>query len=164
LAKPFKSPWPLALHRIGFAPLGHSRDVREVEGHDALIVAFAERLAGVVGPDHGLARVDGRNFIVAQNVRTPQTIIELASEMLEAMAASYRVGTQAFDVAVNVGSAIAPVHGQSVERLDKSAALALKHSRARGPNVVSVFDLSMEEPDLTGQRPDSRPGYHRAAS
>jgi diguanylate cyclase (GGDEF)-like protein len=141
-----RTPERLALHHID---IDHFKDINDTLGHgagDALLCGVARRLAKLASDHDRVARVGGDEFVLLQGrPASDGAIAATAAEIRRQLSSTYEVNGQTVNVSVSVGVAIAPVHGDTVVRLMKSAELALYDSKIAGRDGVSIFSNEMDE-------------------
>jgi diguanylate cyclase (GGDEF)-like protein len=135
----------LAVH---FLDLDHFKQVNDAFGHDGgdfLLKAVAERLRATTRILDVVARLGGEEFVVVQtDVGNEDQVRDFACRLSAAFIAPVRFKEQDIVTTVSIGIALAPAHGNSSERLLKSADLALYKSKADGRNCIRFFRLEMD--------------------
>jgi diguanylate cyclase (GGDEF)-like protein len=123
----------LVMDLVGF------KDVNDKLGHDvgdAVLVAFAERLAASVPPNAFVARLGGDEFAVLltwprRGVQTERVVNELYEELI----APLTVDGFPLSVGVSIGTADIPADGRSEAALMRAADIAMYQSKRLGTAV-----------------------------
>ena len=109
---------------------------------DELLVAFAERMGEVTGPDIVIGRPGGDLFVVVlshpSGERDPRLV---AKRLHDAMSRSFSLSVGEQFVTVGIGVALADARSTS-QGLLRDADAALHQIKARGRNATSVFDAA----------------------
>lgn len=110
------------------------KDVNDSLGHsvgDLLLTEAAERLRRHASADATVARTGADEFAILIPGFTDRTgAARQANEVLQLFTTPFALGGEAVYVGMNVGIAIRPAHGRSVEELLANADLALQRSKA----------------------------------
>jgi diguanylate cyclase (GGDEF)-like protein len=114
------------------------REVNDTLGHqvgDQLLMAAAERMAGLV--DHGdvLARFGGDEFAVLARRSDASELQRLAGALVSALRRPFEMGELTVVVTASVGVAYAPDHARDVTTLLRRADIALHEAKARHSSV-----------------------------
>ncbi|HSL58486.1 MAG TPA: EAL domain-containing protein [Acidimicrobiales bacterium] len=133
-------------HRVGvlYCDVDHFKAVNDTWGHrvgDDLLVAVADRLAGVVRPSDTVARLGGDEFgVLCEDIDDDAALLALAHRISEV------VGHQPVDVGprlaltVSVGGALsAPGQGVAADLLS-GADTAMYRAKQAGPGNVELLD------------------------
>lgn len=117
----------------------HFKDINDRHGHpagDAVLVAVARRLEGVLRDRDLVVRWGGEEFLVMVDTMPAAEAVVLAQRLMKAFAASpVVVDGQAIDVSASIGFAVFPLAGRSSVSFDAAFALvdaAMYHSKAQG--------------------------------
>jgi diguanylate cyclase (GGDEF)-like protein len=136
----------LALHYID---IDHFKDVNDTLGHeagDALIVAIAQRLKALASEQDRVSRIGGDEFVLLQAGATNEdAVAAMSAKIRRGLSLPYELNGHSANVTVSAGVAIAPVHGDNVARLMKSADLALYASKTGGRDRVSIFSSELDK-------------------
>jgi diguanylate cyclase (GGDEF)-like protein len=134
-----------ALH---FIDLDRFKDVNDTLGHDGgdhVLRTTAERLRAMIQPGEIAARLGGDEFVVIQRGVSEQTqAADLAGRIIAALTAPIAFKDQETVATASVGVALAPVDGNSPERLLKCADLALYKAKSDGRHCVRFFQPDMD--------------------
>ncbi|MGH1481056.1 MAG: putative bifunctional diguanylate cyclase/phosphodiesterase [Geminicoccales bacterium] len=132
----------LALDLDGF------KDVNDTFGHDvgdALILAVADRLSGLIRDIDLVARLGGDEFAIVWRCHNADDgeLADLSDRLLTAFKSPFRVAGNQLSVGVSIGIARFPEDGVTVEDLMKAGDLALYGAKERGRGCVVHFDREM---------------------
>lgn len=120
------------------------KDVNDVFGHgtgDALLAAIGERLSGILDEGQTLARLGGDEFVViAPDVTDPRAAWAIAERLRAAFDRGFEVDEQELRVDTCIGIALAPYHGEEIERLVCHADLALYRAKERGAGTIAFYE------------------------
>lgn len=135
----------LAIHFIDVAGMKQVNDTLGHETGDAVLQAVAARLRGAIGPADFAARYGGDEFCVVQEaVTVPSQTAEYAGRLREEICGSYLLDGDRIAINITVGTAIAPVHGETPGEIMKAADLALHHAKSRGTgHELFISQLAM---------------------
>lgn len=132
-----------------FADLDHFKQVNDTYGHlvgDALLVAVARRLSGLLRPGDTLARVSGDEFVIlCEDLRDPSDVEVLARRIDQAFAAPFTIVGDPTNIHIaitaSVGIAFAG-HAQDIgQRLIGDADVAMYQAKRKGGARHQVLDL-----------------------
>lgn len=134
-----------------FIDLDNFKQINDTLGHavgDALLKEVAKRLKMLIRKSDTIGRIGGDEFIVLlSNVETPETAVNIAEKVREALAAPYVVqGFDTFENTASIGIALYPEHGQNERELSKRADEAMYNSKKRGRNRVTLFQEAHNAP------------------
>jgi diguanylate cyclase (GGDEF)-like protein len=119
--------------------LGHA-------GGDALLVAAAQRLSGVVRESDTLARMDGDEFaVLCAGPATIEGLDALARRVLDALARPFIVMGREVIVGASIGITIFPTDDGSVEQLLGNAQSALCAVQRAGGNSYRFYSAELNE-------------------
>ncbi|MCB2054579.1 MAG: EAL domain-containing protein [Geminicoccaceae bacterium] len=141
----------LALDLDGF------KEVNDGFGHDvgdALLVAVAGRLSGLLRQGDLLARLGGDEFaiLLAGGGRDEASARMLAERCIDAFRGAYLVAGREIFIQTSIGIATYPDHGDSVEELLKAADMALYAAKAAGRGRWTIYDPRMNSALLARQQ------------
>jgi diguanylate cyclase (GGDEF)-like protein/PAS domain S-box-containing protein len=144
---------------IMFVDVDDLKIVNDTLGHatgDQLLRMMAERLTGSLRKEDTVARVGGDEFtVLVPLIASEEAAADLARKILERLTEPYVIGSDELRVTASIGVAVFPKHGDSPDRLLKSADGAMYRVKVGGGNdcqVASQFGrrkapgrLSLEE-------------------
>jgi diguanylate cyclase (GGDEF)-like protein/PAS domain S-box-containing protein len=131
-----------------FIDLDRFKAVNDSLGHasgDRLLCYVAERLRQTVNGGATIARLGGDEFAVLVPATTIRRAESLATSIVAAMAAPFKLDEQMVRVGASVGWALGPADGASAERLLKSADLALYEIKSNGRGAACRFHAEIRE-------------------
>lgn len=124
--------------------------VNDMYGHsagDALLVAVAQRLRGIVRGHELIARLGGDEFAVVQAGEIgPDHAGLLAKRIGDALAEPFALGQQDLvRISGSIGVALFPADAATPQDLIKNAEMALCRARAEGRGAVRFYEAAMDE-------------------
>jgi diguanylate cyclase (GGDEF)-like protein len=131
---------------VAYVDVDRFKDVNDTMGHaagDALIMAVAERLNGVLSPEDFLSRFGGDEFAVLRRASEPGAAAELADRLRRAFDDSFDFYGQRVRMTATVGVAMAPDHGVSPQELMRHADIALYEGKKDGRDRAMFFCAEM---------------------
>jgi diguanylate cyclase (GGDEF)-like protein len=147
-----------ALNRVGrqgtavavlFLDLDRFKLINDSLGHgagDKLLVAVAERLAGVLRAGDTAARFGGDEFVIlCEDVSGERQAIAIAERIAAELDAPFVIETDEVFAHTSVGIALATEPGARPEALIRDADAAMYRAKERGGGVYEVFDDAMRE-------------------
>lgn len=128
--------------------LDRFKSVNDTLGHpigDKVLQAAAERMRGCVRENDIVARLGGDEFAVLQIAfGQPADAGALATRLIDATSAPYRIDGHQVVVGSSAGIAVAPGDGRDPDQLMKNADLALYRCKADGGNMYRFFEAQMD--------------------
>jgi diguanylate cyclase (GGDEF)-like protein len=132
-----------------FIDIDRFKEINDTRGHaigDEVLQAVARRLESTLREGDLVARLGGDELVVAQFGFTLNEQIHTATTRLSAIFAEPFRGTgAALTVTASIGTAVAPVHGRSVETLLNNADTAVYVVKGRGRNGQCYYDEHFDE-------------------
>ncbi|HVE46196.1 MAG TPA: EAL domain-containing protein [Acidimicrobiales bacterium] len=132
-----------------FADLDRFKQVNDIHGHqkgDALLIAVAERLTGMLRPGDTLARLSGDEFVVlCEDLADTSQVEPLAVRIEAALALPFDLSGQELQVSASVGIAFAGTGEDVPELLLRDADTAMYQAKRRGGGRHQVVDLREQE-------------------
>ena len=109
---------------------------------DAMLVAVAHAIGGILPTSDFLARLDGDEFgVVARFAGDAERgAMTLARKISARFAEGFAIGDRLLKAEVTLGIAIAPSHANSAPNLHRFADLGLHAGKIAGGNQISVFN------------------------
>jgi diguanylate cyclase (GGDEF)-like protein len=130
--------------------LDRFKTVNDLHGHeagDALLVAVAERLTGLLRRGDLAARLGGDEFVIIQTgARHPGEADLLARRILRAVAEPFSILGQHVVIGTSVGSALSPEHGRELDDLLGRADKALVTVKRNGGGIA-MHRPTVPQPD-----------------
>jgi diguanylate cyclase (GGDEF)-like protein len=132
-----------------FLDLDRFKLVNDSLGHsagDKLLVAVAERLAGVLRAGDTAARFGGDEFVIlCEDVSGERQAIAIAERIASELEAPFVIDSDEVFAHTSVGIALAAEPGARPEALIRDADAAMYRAKERGGGVYEVFDDAMRE-------------------
>lgn len=143
---------PLALHVLDMDGFRQVNDAHGQAVGDALLLAVARRLGGLIRRGDTLARLGGDEFAVLQSVRSPAEASSMASRIIQALAQPYQLGPSLVRCSASLGVAVLIEGEASAEAMLSRADLALASARREGIGRSMTFSTEMEGEALERRR------------
>jgi diguanylate cyclase (GGDEF)-like protein len=142
LLRSVRSRHPVA---ILFVDLDRFKLVNDSHGHligDELLVAVADRMAGLIRPGDTLARLSGDEFvIICEEITKKLQIHMIARRIVEALGAPFPLDDVVVEVSASVGIAFSTPKGTDPEELLREADIAMYQAKRRGGGTHQVVDV-----------------------
>jgi diguanylate cyclase (GGDEF)-like protein len=126
-----------------FVDLDDFKAVNDQFGHgtgDALLKNVAERLEGTVRESDTVARLGGDEFtVVLEGQHRPEFAGIVAQNILNALAAPYRIGGREIFMTASIGIVVYPLDGDMVDDLVRDADTAMYAAKEAGRNNFQFF-------------------------
>jgi diguanylate cyclase (GGDEF)-like protein len=123
--------------------LDNFKDVNDTLGHDAgdlVLQRTAEILRGCARDGDTVARIGGDEFgIIMPGVKSADDALQLASRLVRAVGAPFRLGAQELQQASCVGLTLFPQDGREADVLVKNADLALSRAKQEGSGACVLY-------------------------
>ena len=135
---------PLA---VVFVDLDHFKHVNDSLGHrvgDALLVAIAQRLRGVVREKDTVCRLGGDEFILLLPGASAQGAERVAGKLLDASRQPYQIDRHELTMAPSMGIAVFPQDGEDFDTLAQSADVAMYRAKQGGRSTYRFFTPEMQ--------------------
>lgn len=130
-----------------YIDLDHFKSVNDTLGHecgDALIRAFAERMAGAVRASDTVARIGGDEFaVLLTGLDGAHQIEDVCHRILDLAAEPFPLAGAPAGIGLSIGVAMAPASGMLPGDLLRNADVALYEAKRAGRNCFRIFS----EPD-----------------
>ena len=132
-----------------FLDVDNFKEVNDGYGHstgDILLRQIAERLTGSVRESDTVARLGGDEFtVILEGGHRVEDAGRVATKVLTALSAPYRIGDHELHVTTSLGIAIYPVDGEDAEELLKGADIAMYSAKAAGKNTYQYFTRELRD-------------------
>jgi len=119
-----------------YLDLDDFKRVNDTFGHsigDALLAAFAERVATGLRDSDTVGRIGGDEFaVLLTNIPGPHAAESVVDKLRSALAAPFELSGHRLEVAVSIGVALYPQHGQTRDALFRHADLRMYDAKANG--------------------------------
>ncbi|MAG32237.1 MAG: hypothetical protein CL908_15245 [Deltaproteobacteria bacterium] len=134
---------------VMFFDLDGFKAVNDNLGHavgDELLMDVARRLRKSIRKCDLVARIGGDEFLAAvQDVKCEESPMLVADAIRKEIEKPYQIGDSECWISASVGIAIFPQHGDSPDRLIRSADTAMYEVKTSGNNRVSIFNSEMND-------------------
>ena len=131
-----------------FLDLDRFKTVNDSLGHtagDELLVAIAQRLHAALRPEDTIARLGGDEFaILVEDVRTPQTVLDLAERMSATFDAPFRLDEREITIRSSIGVVIASAGRRTADDVLRDADVAMYRAKVNGRGSYTLFEPSMQ--------------------
>ena len=130
-----------------FCDLDGFKMVNDAYGHqlgDRLLVAVAQRIGALLGPQDTFARLGGDEFVMALSVGGPDDALLLAERIVAAAAQPFQVDDAELQVSASLGIALYPNDASSERELMAHADVAMYHTKRLGRNGYTFFTPAMQ--------------------
>ena len=131
-----------------FIDLDRFKAVNDTQGHstgDKLLRAVAGRLRDAISGGATIARLGGDEFAVMLPEASPRRAEAVARGIVAALARPFEIDGQPVTIGASVGYALGPTDGASVDKLLKSADLALYEVKSNGRGAACRFVPAIRE-------------------
>lgn len=123
--------------------LDNFKDVNDTLGHDAgdrLLQRTGEILQSCAREGDTVARIGGDEFgVIMPGVKNADEALQLASRLVRAVGAPFRLGVQDVQQAACVGLTLYPQDGRDADVLIKNADLALSRAKLEGAGACVLY-------------------------
>jgi diguanylate cyclase (GGDEF)-like protein len=133
-----------------FVDLDHFKEVNDTHGHqvgDALLVAVADRLTGLLRPGDSVARLSGDEFVIlCEDIADPSSVDSLAVRLDADLSRPFDLSGVEITVTASIGIAFTGQGTDSPEELLLNADLAMyqfKRDRISGRDVLDLRQLHL---------------------
>jgi diguanylate cyclase (GGDEF)-like protein/PAS domain S-box-containing protein len=129
--------------------LDHFKDVNDTLGHpvgDELLKAVAQRIMQCVRETDLVARLGGDEFAIVHVAATsePSESAQLASRLVDVVAAPYQLEGHQVVVGVSIGVSVAPTDSGDPDQLLKNADMAMYRAKGDGRGTYRFFESGMD--------------------
>jgi diguanylate cyclase (GGDEF)-like protein/PAS domain S-box-containing protein len=136
-----------AMVGVLFLDLNRFKVINDSLGHDrgdSLLGVVAERLQGAVREADTVARIGGDEFVVVlENIQDPGHVRNVATHILESIAAPIHVAGHHLSVTTSIGISFYPDGGSDTATLLKQADLAMYEAKGTGHGVYREYHAGM---------------------
>ena len=123
--------------------LDNFKDVNDTIGHDAgdvVLQRTADILKGCARDGDTVARLGGDEFgVIMPGVKSADDVLHLASRLVRAVGAPFRLGSQELQQGACVGLTLFPQDGRDADVLVKTADLALSRAKQEGAGACVLY-------------------------
>ncbi len=132
-----------------FIDLDNFKKINDGLGHsqgDALLMAVADRLKGIIRETDSVARIGGDEFVVLyENLNYSGGVAILAGKLLDVLAKPFQIDDHKIYLSCSIGISLYPKDGHDVETLLKHADTAMYRAKELGRNNFQFFSQTMNE-------------------
>ncbi|MRR50095.1 MAG: EAL domain-containing protein [Rhodocyclaceae bacterium] len=143
--------------------LDRFKGINDSLGHaagDAVLREVAVRLTAQVPAGATLASIEGDEFVLALEIKSPDDVVQLTRPLLEALAVPYQFEERQFFLTASIGAALYPKDGADGEALLQNAGAAMAKIKVAGGNNLGFYAAEMNARAL--ERLDLENGLRRA--
>ena len=137
-----------------FVDIDRFKDINDSLGHqagDRLLVAFANRLSGMLRASDTItrlggtiARLGGDEFVVVcEDLHSERDAVRVADRIAEESAASFHLDGTDLRLSLSIGVVVSEGSDSHPEQLIRDADIAMYRAKARGRNRYELFDAPM---------------------
>jgi diguanylate cyclase (GGDEF)-like protein len=132
---------------LAFIDVDNFKHVNDYYSHavgDALLVAFAQRVAHHIRPGDTLARISGDEFLLLLNPLSHESDLPpLIERIVEAVKQPFDIEGREVLTSACVGASVFPLHGEDYETLRRNADAAMYRAKRVRKGTASYFDARM---------------------
>ncbi len=141
--------WRNRVIALLFINLDRFKIVNDTLGHDIgdhALQIMPERLTACIRDGDTVSHLGGDQFaIILQDMESPDDVPLIAQNVLDAIAAPARLGSDEFILTASIGIALYPHDGESAHELMKCADTALYQAKERGGNSFQFFTTNIHQ-------------------
>ncbi len=141
------------IRAVLFLDLDRFKNINDSLGHaagDQLLKAVADRLTRCLRHGDLVARLGGDEFmILLQGLTQKQDAAKIASKVLDSLKTPFKILGHELHIALSIGIAISPEHGDDVDTLLKNADTAMNRAKEVGRNTYQFFAAEMSTISIT---------------
>ena len=142
-----------------FLDLDRFKEINDVLGHaagDAVLMATADRLLGVLRPQDSAARLGGDEFaVLVEGISSASDLETVAKRVMKSMAKPFTILGHQLNAGASVGAALAGPEHTSSDLLIRDADFAMYRAKQSGGGKYEIFDKHLEI-TLTSQQERER--------
>jgi len=131
-----------------FIDINEFKHINDTYGHDfgdKVIKSVADRLISSVRKTDSVVRFGGDEFVIVFNsVKTLDDIVSIAIKVINAFYEKLEIDGVKLDVPINVGIAVYPDDGETLEELLRKGDLAMYEAKAIGTNNFVFYTKDIE--------------------
>ena len=137
-----------------YLDLDRFKNINDARGHaagDALLIAVAQRLSGLMREDDTVARLGGDEFVVLAPHGATETEGDarkagvIASKVREAFEQPFIVDGQPYAAHASIGVVVLGGTAQTAEELLRDADTAMYRAKAAGRHRIAYFEAAMQQ-------------------
>lgn len=135
-----------------FIDVNRFKDINDTYGHDVgdkILKWVSNKLVKSVRKTDSVIRFGGDEFVVVFDaVRTIEDIVSIAVKIVNAFSEQFKEGGLKIDVTLNIGIAVYPDDGETLEELLRKGDIAMYEAKATGVNNFVFYSKEIEEERL----------------
>lgn len=124
------------------------KTINDTKGHefgDDLLIEVASRLKACVRAEDLVCRIGGDEFLILLNDLKDVSDIEvIAKKILTRISREFVIKNERFKIAISIGGAVFPDHGQTSSEIKRHADVAMYRAKAAGKNQYCIFAEGMQ--------------------
>ncbi len=137
-----------------YLDLDRFKNINDARGHaagDALLMAVAQRLSGLMREDDTVARLGGDEFVIlalhgsTETEGDGRTARVIAGKVREAFEQPFIVDGQPYAAHASIGVVVLGASAQTAEELLRDADTAMYRAKAAGRNRIAYFEAAMQQ-------------------
>jgi diguanylate cyclase (GGDEF)-like protein len=137
-----------------YLDLDRFKNINDARGHaagDALLMAVAQRLSGLIREDDTVARLGGDEFVIlalhgsTETEGDGRTARVIAGKVREAFEQPFIVDGQPYAAHASIGVVVLGASAQTAEELLRDADTAMYRAKAAGRNRIAYFEAAMQQ-------------------
>ena len=133
---------------ILFIDLDRFKNINDALGHtfgDLVLKEMGSRFNGILRTGDILARLGGDEFIILLNdIGNPKFAGPIAEKIINACAQPVKIESHEFFMTASVGISIYPDDGDSLEKLQKNADMAMYKAKRAGGGIYQYYSQEMD--------------------
>lgn len=128
--------------------LDRFKPVNDTYGHaigDQLLIAMAQRITPLLGPEDILARLGGDEFALIQavSINARKEARHLGNRIIEAISQPFPIAGHSISIGISIGVATTPFHGTTSKDVMGHADIALYTSKGAGRGCLRMYEPGM---------------------
>ncbi len=130
-----------------FIDVDHFKAINDIYGHaagDALLVAVAQRLKALAGPDDVIARQSGDEFLLLHLLRPREKAETFGRTLADALAEDHTWTGRRLTMTCSVGGCVGSETGLVIEHLIRCADQAMYIAKEQGRGGLCLFDSKVQ--------------------
>ena len=135
-----------------FIDVNRFKDINDTYGHDVgdkVLKYVANKLVKSVRKTDSVIRFGGDEFVVVfDEVKNIEDIVSIAVKIVNVFSEPFKEGDLKIDVGVNIGIAVYPDDGKTLEELLRKGDIAMYEAKATGTNNFVFYSKEIEEARL----------------
>ncbi|MCT8975952.1 bifunctional diguanylate cyclase/phosphodiesterase [Clostridium sp. CX1] len=137
---------------ILYLDINRFKIINDIEGYDAgdkFLRDLAEELPSCLGEDMILGRLGEDEFgILMPKVKSEEEVLQLCDKIIASINRDWKISNRNFNIAVCIGIAVYPQHGETALELLKNADAAMYYAKERGKNYYEFYKPALSSRTL----------------